>query len=125
MTKEEEQYHINSIINEINEVQAYTTNLDQQAFEKEEETRTIVARSLRNIGEAASLLASTDDWMDKYEEVDLQALQRLQDSMYNNEMEFAPGVIWSIIKQDLPEIKRELFEITENISDEEDIQGIL
>ncbi len=125
MTREEEQYHINSIINEINEVQAYTSSLDQQAFEREEETRSMVARSLRNIGEAASLLSTDDDWLDKYEDVDLDVLQRLQDSMYNNEMEFAPGVIWSIIKQDLPEIKRELFEISENLDDEEDIKGIL
>jgi uncharacterized protein with HEPN domain len=99
--------------------------MNQQDFEREEETRTIVSRSLRNIGEAASLLASSDDWMDKYEDVDLLALQRLQDSMYNNEMEFAPGVIWTIIKEDLPEIKRELFEISENIDEEEDIKGIL
>lgn len=125
MTREEEQYHINNIINEINEVQAYTTDIDQQTFEKEEETQTIVARSLKNIGEAASLLASTDDWLDKYEEVDLMALLRLQDAMNNKQLEFAPGVIWNIIKQDLPEIKRELFEISENIDEEEDIQGIL
>ncbi|MDQ3393119.1 MAG: DUF86 domain-containing protein [Bacteroidota bacterium] len=125
MTREEEQYHITSIINEINEVQAYTTTMDQQEFEREEETQSIVARSLRNIGEAAVLLSTDDDWQDKYEDVDLNVLQRLQDSMYNNEMEFAPGVIWSIIKQDLPEIKRELFEISENLDEEEDIKGIL
>jgi uncharacterized protein with HEPN domain len=80
---------------------------------------------LKNIGEAASLLASNDDWLDRYEEVDLMALLRLQDSINNVSLEFAPGVIWTIVKQDLPEIKRELFEISENIDEEEDIQGIL
>lgn len=125
MTREEEQYHINNIINEINEIQAYTSDMDQHQFEIEEETQQVVGRSLKNIGEAASLLASSDDWMDKYEEVDLMALLRLQDSINNVSLEFAPGVIWTIVKQDLPEIKRELFEITENIDEEEDIQGIL
>lgn len=125
MTPGEEQYHLTSIINEINEIQSYTSGMDQHAFEVEEETQLVVSRSLRNIGEAASLLSSTDDWMDKYEEVDLQALQRLQDSMYNMDVEQAPGVIWSIIKQDLPEIKKELFEITEHLDEEEDIEGIL
>jgi uncharacterized protein with HEPN domain len=125
MTREEEQYHINNIINEINEIQAYTSDLDQHQFEIEEETQQIVGRGLKNIGEAASLLASTDDWVDKYEEVDLMALLRLQDSINNVSLEFAPGVIWTIVKEDLPQIKQDLFEITEKTDEEEDIQGIL
>jgi uncharacterized protein with HEPN domain len=125
MTREEEQYHINNIINEINEIQAYISDLDQHQFEIEEETQQIVGRSLKNIGEAASLLASSDDWADKYEEVDLMALLRLQDSINNVSLEFAPGVIWTIVKEDLPQIKQDLFEITEKTDEEEDIQGIL
>ena len=119
MTKQEDQVHLNNIVNSINEIDSYVTNLDYNMFVQAEEIQGTVARNLQMIGDAASLLS--DDVRDRFGYIDFNVLINLKNAVYNIEMERDPHVLWHIIINDLPVIKDDILTATEEINREEDL----
>jgi uncharacterized protein with HEPN domain len=127
MTLEEEQYHLTTIANSINEIEAYTQGMDYDDFMASEDIRTSVARNIHMVGEAANMLSSNDDWLNKYEELDLHVLSTLRYANYNEQLEMDAHGLWDIIENDMPIIKDKVFTITSRLEREasykDDLRG--
>jgi uncharacterized protein with HEPN domain len=132
MTREEEQYHLNSMANCIMEIENYTNGMDYMDFMQSEETKAAVTRNLVMVGRAALELTNSDEFLDKFEEIDLNAISNLRYAGYNDEMEVNTEAVWQIIEHDLPVIRDEVLDISskmDNTDDannyNDDIKGIL
>lgn len=119
MAFEEDQVHLNNIVQAINEIDGYVEHMDLNEFLTDEEAQGVVSRNLQMIGEAASLLS--DELKDGYGYVDFNVLVSLKNTGYNTETERSPQLLWDIIKNDLPIVKEDIFSVTEEISREEDL----
>jgi uncharacterized protein with HEPN domain len=119
MAFQEDQVHLQNIINSINEIESYTENMDLNQFLIDEETQAVVGRNLQMIGDAAFMLS--DELKDGYGYVDFNVLIGLKNSLYNIEVERDGRLLWDIIENDLPIIKEDIYTVTEEISREEDL----
>lgn len=115
MTREEEQLHLNNMATEIDQVLSYASGMDYNQYMQADETREAIVRSLKSIGDAAEMLRSTDDWQDRYDNLDLHALARLKDAVYGNALEMDQHGVWDIIQQDLPNLKEGIYDAKEKI----------
>ena len=115
MTREEEILHLNNIAIEIDEIMGYTQKMDYEDFTSSEETREIVNRSLKNIGEAADMLRSEDDWQRKFSDLNLDVLAQLRESSYEAPLEMDQHGIWGIVSKDLQEIRECVFAAQEKL----------
>lgn len=122
MTREEELLHLNNIAIEIDQIAGYTEAMDYEDFTSSEGAREIVYRSLKNIGQAAEMLKSEDDWQRKYPDLDLDVLSQLQETTFEAPLELDQHGIWGIVSQDLAEIKACVFAAQEKLErlEEED-----
>lgn len=125
MTREEEMLHLNNMAIEIDQIAGYTEDMDYEDFTSSEETREIVNRSLKNIGEAADMLRSNDDWMRKYPDLSLDVLARLRETSYEAPLEMDQHGVWGIVSKDLREIKECIYAAQEKLerleADDEDV----
>lgn len=128
MTREEEMLHLNNMAIEIDQIAGYTQQMNYEDFTSSEETREIVNRSLKNIGDAAEMLRSDDDWMRKYPDLSLDVLARLKETSYESPLEMDQHGIWGIVSKDLSEIKESIFAAQEKLerleADDEDINTL-
>lgn len=115
MTREEELLHLNNMAIEIDQIEGYTQEMDYEDFTSSEETREIVNRSLKNIGEAADMLRSNDDWMRKYPDLSLDVLARLRETSYESPLEMDQHGVWGIVSRDLMEIKESIYAAQEKL----------
>jgi len=121
MVNQEDQVHLNNIINSIAEIDGYIMNLDYNQFMKEEQIQGNVARNLQMIGTAVGLLS--DEVKDQYAYVDFDTLLSLKNAAYNVEYEQGTGLIWQIATEDLPRLKDDILTATEEINRNEDLSG--
>ncbi|MFW5760362.1 MAG: DUF86 domain-containing protein [Cyclobacteriaceae bacterium] len=119
MVSQEDQVHLNNIVNSISEIDSYIMYLDYNQFLKEEQIQGNVARNLQMIGSAAGLLS--DEVKDQYGYVDFDALLTLKNAAYNVEYEQGTGLIWQIATEDLPRLKEDILTATEEINRNEDL----
>lgn len=119
MVSQEDQVHLNNIVNSISEIDSYIMYLDYNQFLKEEQIQGTVARNLQMIGSAAGLLS--DEVKDQYAYVDFDALLSLKNAAYNVEYEQGTGLIWQIATEDLPRLKEDILTATEEINRNEDL----
>lgn len=115
MTREEELLHLNNIAIEIDQIEGYTEEMGYEDFTSSEEAREVVNRSLKNIGEAADMLRSSDDWMRKYPDLSLDVLARLREASYEGELEMDQHGVWGIVSKDLMQIKESIYAAQEKL----------
>lgn len=125
MTREEEMLHLNNMAIEIDQIAGYTQKMNYEDFTSSEETREIVNRSLKNIGEAAEMLRTDDDWLRKYPDLSLDVLATLKETSYESPLEMDQHGIWGIVSKDLQEIKESIYAAQEKLerleADDEDL----
>lgn len=125
MTREEEMLHLNNMAIEIDQIAGYTQKMNYEDFTSSEETREIVNRSLKNIGEAAEMLRTDDDWLRKYPDLSLDVLATLKETSYESPLEMDQHGIWGIVSKDLKEIKENIYAAQEKLErlegDDEDL----
>ncbi|MGB3184097.1 MAG: HepT-like ribonuclease domain-containing protein [Cyclobacteriaceae bacterium] len=123
MTTEEDQVHLMNISNAILEIESYTRYEDFNQFNREEETRAVVARNLMQIGGAAKLLS--DDLKNRLADMDLRVLELLTNADFNYQTERNSNALWNIVKHDLPEIREIVNTVSEKLDREEDFPNEL
>jgi uncharacterized protein with HEPN domain len=117
----EDRQHLMYIADAIEQIQSFVQYEDYETFNKDEIAREEVARLFQDIGGAAKLLS--DEFKGQYGDVDWDVLIRLEDAMYDQAFEQSFEALWSIIKNDLPEIKNQVTDLAANLREEDDIQG--
>ena len=117
----EDRQHLMYIADAIEEIQSHVQYEDFNQFNQDEIARESVTRLFQEIGGAAKLLS--DDFKESFGDIDWNVLIRLEDAMYNQATEHGFEAIWSIIQNDLPDIKSQVTDLAANLREEDDIQG--
>lgn len=106
MEKEEQQLHLNNIANGIAAIENEIVGLQYDEFVKEEQVKEAVYTNLQMIGRAAYQLAKgTDDIIGLSFDTDL--LAGFRNARYNQAAEMGHHQVWSVIQNDLDEIRTE------------------
>jgi uncharacterized protein with HEPN domain len=122
MRIEEDQVHLQNIVNCINEIDGYVEGMDVTEFSRNEDIQAAVARNLQMIGNASQMISKETKLF--YSEVNFEAFESLRFANYNVEVEHGYEAIWSIIENDLPEIRDEVLTITSQMnSSQRDPEG--
>ena len=104
MTVEEKQQHLNNIERAIDEILIEVQGMTYDQFTKEEQVKEVVYANLQMIGQAAYELAhSAGEHGDLNFDTDI--LAEFRNARYNQIAETGHEQVWSIIHQDLEDIR--------------------
>ena len=116
MTIEEKQYHLNTILNAIQEIESYADGMEFNQFSKAEGVKGIMAMNFQVIGQEA--LLCKDFVKEEFSQFDFEVLERLKDVGFVSENEMDLRSLHFIIKEDLPIIRDQINQISEKLSEE-------
>lgn len=116
--REEDEIHVNNIINCINEIEGYVEGMTYEDFSNEEEVRISVVSNLQEIGEAATMLS--DDFVSQFTDVDFRVLESLKRAKFDEYVEMDYRPVWGIITEDLPAFRDMLSSVSEQMGFDED-----
>lgn len=101
MPRDEELYK-EDIENSIKRIEEYTRGLDYEKFESDQKTIDAVIKNLVNIGEAAKNISENNtsyDW---------SQIAKFRDFIVHQYFKADEEIIWDIIQNELPELKKHL-----------------
>ncbi|MBY0434586.1 MAG: DUF86 domain-containing protein [Cyclobacteriaceae bacterium] len=103
---------VDDIIESIQRIEEYTSNLTEAQFEASLEKQDAVFRRLEIIGEAVKNIPK--ETRSKFPNVPWQHIAGLRDVITHNYFGLIPKRIWNIIKNDIPSLKVEIKKVREN-----------
>lgn len=95
---------IHHILDEINFLLQQTQDMTYEQFLENEIIKRASARSFEIIGEAAKNISA--DFKKKYREIDWKGMAGLRDTLIHRYFQINWSIIWSAIKEKLPELKQ-------------------
>ena len=105
---------ITHILESINKIETYTKNLTKEKLTKDEKIQDAIIRRIEIIREAAKNLP--DDFRNKYSEVEWSEIIRTRDKIVHHYFGVDLNIIWSIIKKEIPNLKKKIKSILEKES---------
>ncbi len=93
----------------IRRIEIFTKDLSYEKFLSDIKTQDAVIRNLEIIGEAAKNLS--EDFISKHSGIEWYEIGRLRDKLIHHYSGVNFDVVWSIIKSDIPKLKRYISEI--------------
>lgn len=115
--REEDKIHLMSITDSVREIQGYLGRADFEAYAQRDDIREAISSQLLQIGGAAALLS--DEFKDKYAEVDWDVLKGLQYANFDQELELDLHPQWYIVKNDLPEMMNQIVDLSAQMERED------
>ena len=106
------------IAQSIEEIDATLGGIDFETFLQEENIRQEIATELSVLGGAATLLS--EEFMELYGDIDWEILKSLKYAVYDEANELDPHGLWYILKNDLPAIRDQVFDVTTTLQDKEE-----
>jgi uncharacterized protein with HEPN domain len=92
------------ILEAISEIEDYTRNFDFEKFYRASMVRYASIKQLEIIGEAANHISN--DLMTKYPEIEWRKIIALRNLLIHEYFGVDAKIVWDIIQEDLPELKR-------------------
>jgi uncharacterized protein with HEPN domain len=120
-TREEDRIHLLGIADSIREIQGYLGRADYDTYAQREDIRESVIGQLNQIGGAAAMLS--DEFKDKYADVDWDVLKGLQYAHFDQELELDLHPQWHIVKNDLPIVMDDIMDLLTTIEREEAMEA--
>ncbi len=93
-------------------INAYTQDLSYEQFLEDKKTQDAVVRNLEIIGEAAKNIS--EELKKKYPQMRWKDLAGVRDKLIHHYFGVNFDIVWSIVKQELPELLLQLEEILKN-----------
>lgn len=90
-------------------INAYVENLSYEEFLEDTKTQDAVVRNLEIIGEAAKSIS--EELKDKYHQILWKDLAGVRDKLIHHYFGVNLDIVWSIVKEELPEILLQLEEV--------------
>lgn len=118
MSKRDYRLYLEDIIESINKIEKYISDMNYNNFSKSDITVDAVVRNFEIIGEAARQLP--EKVKDKYTDVEWQAMVDFRNVIIHEYFGVSLKIMWDIIKNELPTIKKNLNEVLKNELTEED-----
>lgn len=114
MSKRDIKLYINDIIDSIEKIENYTSDIDFSTFSQDTKTLDAVVRNISIIGEATSNLP--DEIKSKYPEVPWKEIVGTRNKTIHEYFGIDEEILWKTIKADLPPFKKQISEILKTYS---------
>ena len=99
--------YLKHILDEIEFILEKSKGLSEEEFAKDETLKRAISRSLEIIGEAAKNLPK--EFRDDNEGINWKSLAGLRDRLIHHYFGVDYGIVWDVVKNELPELKKKIF----------------
>lgn len=110
-------FFLKHIIESINKIESFTKGISKSNFKKDELRQSAVMREIEIIGEAVKNLPI--DFTVKYPHIEWSKIAGTRDKIIHNYFGVDNDIIWNIIKEDIPTLKKEISIIINEIKNKE------
>ena len=109
MFKREWTLFVEDILESIELIENYVSDMEFKDFAKDRKTIDAVVRNFEIIGEASKYIP--DDIKNKYQNVDWQGIVGLRNRIAHVYFGISLVIVWDIIKQEIPKLKEQMTQI--------------
>ncbi len=107
---------VEHIIDNIGDIEKFTENVGKENFLKNKEKQNAIIRSLEIVGEAVKNIPQKIKI--KYKEVPWKEMAGTRDKISHHYFGVDLELIWKIVKENLPSLKNQMFEIKRDLAKE-------
>jgi uncharacterized protein with HEPN domain len=93
---------VKDILDAIQEIQTFVTDVDFAVFQNDQKTMRAVELDLIIIGEAANMIP--EDLQEEYPEIAWQLMRGMRNRLVHTYFSVSPKILWDTIQQDLPPV---------------------
>ena len=104
--KKEDIIFVEHILDSLNKIEKFIDNFSERKFLEDEKLQDAVIRRIEIIGEAAKNISS--DFKKKYPNVPWVKITGMRDKLIHHYFGINLKIIWNVIKEDIPMLKREI-----------------
>ncbi|MFH1358511.1 MAG: DUF86 domain-containing protein [archaeon] len=113
MKEKEDIVFINHVLDSINAIVDYSKNMDKEDLVLNRMKQSAIVREIEIIGEASKNISNSV--RKKYFSVPWRDIIGTRDKIIHKYFEVDLDMIWEIIKKDIPELKKEILKIKEDM----------
>ncbi len=114
MKKRDVKVFLEDILESIEKIEEYTTDVDEEEFYENTFVQDAVLRRLEIIGEAVKNIP--DDFRAKYPDIPWRQIAGMRDVLIHAYFGVNLRRVWKVIKEDVPELKLKILKILEDIN---------
>ncbi len=118
----EDRIRLLDMADSIREIQSYIGRDDFSEFRISDNERQAVIEQLVMIGGAAAMLS--DEFRDKYGEIDWDMLKGLQYANFDETLELDLHSLWRIVQEDLPDIMNQILDLAAVVEGDKDLSDV-
>ena len=109
--KKEHLIFIEHILESIKDIESYSQSISKNKFFGDKKSQDAIVRRIEIIGEAVKNLPI--EFTNKYPFIPWSEIARTRDKMIHHYFGVDLDAVWDIVKEDLPELKKDIKEILE------------
>jgi len=109
--------YLQDVLEAISDIEKFIEGVTQEEFYKNKEKQYAVLRALEIIGEATKNLSK--ELRIEYREIPWRDITGMRDKLIHEYFGVKLELVWGTIKQNLPELKKQIAEILEEMNKEE------
>ena len=103
---------VKHILESIKRIESFMEKVSEESFRTNEEKQSAVIRQIEIIGEATKNLP--ESFRKKYKDVSWADIAKTRDKMIHHYFGVDLDIVWEIIKEEIPKLKKQIKKIKEN-----------
>ena len=108
------------MLDALDAILSYTSGVDLEGFLTNRMLRDAVVRNIGIVGEAAKqLLDVAPDFSSKHPEIPFAQVYGMRNRVIHGYSSVNPSVVWDSVRDDVPELRRQIVEVLENLGGED------
>jgi uncharacterized protein with HEPN domain len=108
------------MLDALDAILSYTSGVDQEGFLANRMLLDAVVRNIGIIGEAAKqLLDVAPEFSNKHPEIPFAEVYGMRNRVIHGYSSVNPSVVWDSVRDDVPELRRQIVEVLENLGGED------
>jgi len=113
MGKRDNRILLTDILDSIEKIEQYSIDIEEHEFRENSEKQDAVIRRIEIIGEAVKHLST--DLTDKYSHIPWRQIAGMRDILIHNYFGVSTGLVWRVVKQEIPTLKQQLREVLRDL----------
>ena len=114
--------YLEDIIESIEKIEEYTRGLDEDDFKEDSKLQDAVMRRIGIIGEAVKNIPNS--FRKKYDEIPWNKIAGMRDIIIHAYFKVDLDIVWSIIKDDLPILKKQIQKVKDDLEKKEKVSKV-